>query len=214
MISINWPISGLAAIVIFCVFTIIAIILSPTPLTALNNNLSSLGDFYDNPDGALFFNLGMVGSGLFCIFLYYGLYYDFLEKKNHSLMNIQMTSGFLNSFALIMAGIFSETMETYSIHEFWSLVIFISFLPILFCINTILLKYPKYRKIAYYGFIVALIDLIFLIMLIFSGIETNIPIFEWFAVFSYIGWIGWLSLKTEPRKLLSNQSFNTISSKT
>ncbi|MFX0016464.1 MAG: DUF998 domain-containing protein [Promethearchaeota archaeon] len=205
MISTKWPISGFTAIIIFCVFTFIAIIVSPTPLTALNNNLSSLGDFYDNPNGALFFNLGMVFSGLFCIFLYYGLYYSFLEKNSHSLMNIQIIAGLLNSFALIMAGIFSETMETYSIHEFWSLVIFITFLPILFCISTILLEYPKYKKIAYYGFIVALIDFIFLIMLMFSGIETNIPIFEWFSVFSYIGWIGWLSLKIELRELLANQ---------
>jgi hypothetical protein len=182
---------------IFCFFTFTAIVFSSEPLNAINNNLSSLGDFYDNPKGAIFFNLGMVFTGFTTIFFYVGLYKWLTNKGKKILLNTAMIAGVTNSIAIIMARIFSETRETYALHELWSLLIFISFLPILFSINVTLIEYPKFSKtIAYYGIVVAIIDLIFLILLIISGIEANIPLFEWLSVFSYISWVGLLSYST------------------
>lgn len=194
LILVKWPYFGLGAIATFCLFTFFAIFFSPEPFNAINNNLSSLGDFYDNPNGALFFILGMVFTGIFALLFYIGLYQWLTNNGKKNLVTIALIAGLINSIAVILAGIFSETKETYTIHEFWSLIIFITFLPILISINVTISDNPKFSKtVVYSGFIVAVIDAIFLCLLIITGIEANTPMFEWLSVFSYLGWVGLLS---------------------
>jgi hypothetical protein len=49
-----------------------------------------------------------------------------------------------------------------------------------------LFTHPNYMKpIAYYGFIVAAINLLFIL-------AYNIPLFEWFTVFTALGYVGLL----------------------
>jgi hypothetical membrane protein len=80
-----------------------------------------------------------------------------------------------------MIGVFSE--DSGSLHTLWSAVFFILILGVLLGVGSLLFTHPHYiRKIAYYGFIVAAID----ILLIFF----DAPWLEWFTVFSALGYVG------------------------
>ncbi|MFX0184530.1 MAG: DUF998 domain-containing protein [Candidatus Hodarchaeota archaeon] len=195
---LRWPkvsIVGLIGITIYCIFTFISLSFFPRNFDPISNNLSELGDFYDNPNGAIFYNLGMVLTGFASILFYIGLYKWFMSKKKSKLLVVGLIAGIINAIAIIMAGIFSETQETFTQHVFWSILIFISFFPVLILVNVaIYITYSDFNKlVAYYGFGVALIDLSFLIFLAFTGVSANFPLIEWLAVFSYISWIGILA---------------------
>ncbi|MFX0207240.1 MAG: DUF998 domain-containing protein [Candidatus Hodarchaeota archaeon] len=195
---LRWPkvsIVGIAGITIYCIFTFISFSFFPRNFNPFSNNLSELGDFYDNPNGAIFYNLGMVITGLVSMLFYIGLYKWFMNKKKNNLLVVGLVAGIINALAIIMAGIFSETQETFTQHVFWSTLIFISFFPVLILVNiSICITYSDFNKlIAYYGFGVALIDLSFRVFLAFTGVSANVPLIEWLAVFSYISWIGVLA---------------------
>ena len=194
---LKWPktsITGLVGITTYCIFTLVSFSFFPNNFDPINYNLSTLGDFYDNPNGAIFYNVGMVLTGLASIPFYVGLYNWFMIRKKSNLDVVALVAGIINALAIMMAGIFSETEETYSQHVFWSILIFISFLPVLIFVNISILNQPDFSNlVAYYGFGVSLIDMSFLVLLIFTGVDTNFPLFEWFAVFSYISWIGVLA---------------------
>ncbi|UCG02009.1 MAG: DUF998 domain-containing protein [Candidatus Heimdallarchaeota archaeon] len=194
---LRWPkvsIVGFVGITIYCIFTLISFSFFPRNFNPINNNLSELGDFYDNPNGAIFYNVGMVLTGIASIFFYIGLYEWFMKKKKSPTLVVGLAIGIINALAIIMAGIFSETQETYSQHVFWSILIFLSFFPILILVNKSILTFPDFNKIvAYYGFGVSLIDLSFLVFLVLTGVEANFPFIEWLSVFSYISWIGVLA---------------------
>ena len=84
-----------------------------------------------------------------------------------------------------MAGIFSETQETYTQHVFWSILIFISFFPVLILVNVSIITYPDFNKlVAYYGFGVSLIDLSFLVLLVFTGVDANVDNANTFELFN------------------------------
>ena len=64
-------------------------------------------------------------------------------------------------------------------------------------VNKMLLTYPEHNKaISYYGFIVAVIDIILLVavasMFLGYGIGIGV-IMEWLSVFSYLSWVGMLA---------------------
>ena len=193
----RWPkvsIVGFVGIAIYCIFTFISFSFFPSNFNPISNNLSELGDFYDNPNGAIFYNVGMVLTGLASILFYIGLYKWFMNKKKSYLLVVGLAAGAINALAIIMAGIFSETQETYTQHVFWSILIFISCFPVLILVNVSIITYPDFNKlVAYYGFGVSLIDLSFLVLLVFTGVDANVPFIEWLSVFSYISWIGVLA---------------------
>ncbi|MFX1507141.1 MAG: DUF998 domain-containing protein, partial [Promethearchaeota archaeon] len=171
---LKWPktsIIGLAGIITYCMFTLFSFSFFPSNFNPISNNISELGDFYDNPNGAIFYNIGMVLTGLASILFYLGLYKWFLIRKKSNLHVAALGAGLINALAITMAGIFSETKETYSQHVFWSILIFVSFFPVLILVNASVLTQPDFSNlIAYYGFGVSLIDLFFLVFLIITGV--------------------------------------------
>jgi hypothetical protein len=207
---LRWPkvsIVGFVGIAIYCIFTLISFSFFPSNFTPISNNLSELGDFYDNPNGAIFYNLGMVLTGLASILFYIGLYKWFINKRKSNLLVVGLVAGIINALAIIMAGIFSETQETFTLHVFWSILIFVSFFPVLILVNFSIMTYPDFnRLVAYYGFGVSLIDLSFLVFLVFTGVDANFPLIEWLAVFSYISWIGVLAYSFLNLEILDEKS--------
>ncbi len=195
----KWPlirIAGYAANVLYCTFTAISISLFPAPYSPLNNFLSQLGNSNLNPMGAIFYNLAAILTGLAGILFYIGLYQWYFKKTGSKLLQVALVVGFINALAIIMIGIFSESVN-YTQHVFWSFLIFITFVPILIIVNKVLLTIPEHnRAISYYGFIVALIDIILLVAVtsMFMGYGIGIgAIMEWLSVFSYLGWVGMLA---------------------
>ena len=92
--------------------------------------------------------------------------------------------GCLAAFSLMMIGVFSE--DNMAQHVFWSSTFFLLNPVVLALMGISLFTHPDYiRPIAYYGFVVVAINLLFIFV-------SNTPILEWFTVFSALGYVGLL----------------------
>jgi hypothetical membrane protein len=160
--------------------------LYPTPYNPVNNWLSDLGNSKGNPSGAIFYNVGCVLTGIALFPFFGGLHKWYTnEKRRKVAMRTAQTIGFMAAFSLIMIGVFSENYG--NIHDLWSSIFFILNLIVIVLVSSVLYVHPSYiRSISYYGSIVALINLLF--VLIYDN-----PIFEWFTVFTALGFVGLLS---------------------
>ena len=117
---------------------------------------------------------------------FYKWYTD--EKWRKSLMMIAQAVGFMAAFALIMIGVFSEDYG--AAHLFWSQVFFILNLMVLILANVSLMTHRKFiRPVAYYGFAVAVVNLLFVTL-------SDTPILEWFTVFTALGYVAFLAYNT------------------
>jgi len=185
---LKWPIScmsGIAVIVLYCTFTFTSLALYPTPYSPVTNWLSDLGNSSFNPAGAVFYNTGCILTGIALFPFFAGLYKWYTHEKWRKISLIAtQTVGFFAAFSLIMIGVFSE--DYMGQHVFWSSVFFILNLVVLILAGVSLFTHPNYiRSIAYYGFVVAAINLLFVIV-------YTTPLFEWFTVFTALVYVGLL----------------------
>ena len=180
------PIAGILVILFYCAFTLTSIVLFPRPVSPMNDWLSDLGNSSYNPQGAIFYNVGCVLTGLALFPFFAGLYYWYTDEKwRKSLIMITQAVGFIAAFALMMIGVFSE--DAGAIHHLWSLAFFVFNLLVLILANVSLMTHRKFiRPIGYYGFIVAVINLLFV------GLAYT-SILEWFTVFTALGYVAFLS---------------------
>lgn len=184
----KWPIScmaGAAVIVLYCAFTFTSWALYPTPYNPVDNWLSDLGNSTYNPSGAILYNLGCILTGIALFPFFSGLYKWYTNEKGRKiLLMITQATGLLAALSLIMIGVFSE--DSGELHSLWSSIFFALNLLVLILMGAALFTHPNYMKpIAYYGFIVAAINLLFVLI-------YRIPLFEWFTVFTALGYVGLL----------------------
>jgi hypothetical membrane protein len=178
--------AGVAVIILYCVFTFSSWALFPTAYGPTTNWLSDLGNSTYNPKGAMLYNVGCIltGMGLFPFFIGMSWWYT-NEKRRKTALIATQAIGCLGAFALIMIGVFSE--DSGWLHHMWSQIFFLLNLIVLVLIGASLFTHPRYIKaIAYYGFIVALVNLVFVF-------ASSTPILEWFTVFTALGYVGLLT---------------------
>lgn len=176
-------IAGIVVILIFGVSVFTSWAFYPKPYSPFTNWLSDLGNSNYNPKGAIFFNVGLILTGIaffpFCLGLY--KWYTNEKKRKINFILVQV-SGFLLAFSIVMVGVFSEDYMTR--HSLWSSILFISLGFFLFLLTGFLFTHPSNIKlIAYYGFAVGAIDIVF-------GLVYNTYLLEWVTVFSSIGYIA------------------------
>jgi hypothetical membrane protein len=184
-------ITGLIAIIIFLLATFTALALFSGHYTPLNNWLSDLGNSNYNPQGAIFFNLGCIATGILLIPFFIGLSrwkFGFDEGQGKDVLTAAQVMGVFSSLSLVMIGIFPETLAPW--HWIWSAVFFLS-LPIsLILVNLSLWNHPRFmRKVTYYGLVVIVVDLFFItIYKLNTGLPR--PLLEWTVVILSLGWLG------------------------
>ncbi len=173
----------------YCALTFTSIALFPSAFSPVDNWLSDLGNSSFNPNGAVFYNVGCILTGLALFPFFAGLYKWYTSEKLRKVM-IMATQvvGFFSAFSLIMIGVFSEDYMTQ--HVFWSNVFFAFNLIVLILANISLMTHSKFRRpIGYYGLVVALINLLFVVF-------SNTPLLEWFTVFTALFYVALLSHNT------------------
>jgi len=177
--------AGVVVIILYCMFTFISWALYPTPYSPVDNWLSDLGNSTYNPSGAILYNVGCILTGIALFPFFGGLYKWYTDERGRKVMLMTTQAiGLFAAFSLIMIGVYSEDYG--ELHSLWSSVFFMLNLLVLILIGISLFTHPSYIKpIAYYGFIVAAINLLFVLV-------YRIPLFEWFTVFTALGYVGLL----------------------
>jgi hypothetical protein len=94
------PIAGVLVILFYCAFTLTSIAFFPRPVSPLNDWLSDLGNSSYNPQGAIFYNVGCVLTGLALFPFFAGFYCWYTDEKwRKSLMMITQAVGFIAVFS-------------------------------------------------------------------------------------------------------------------
>jgi hypothetical membrane protein len=194
------PYWGIISMIVGLLGDIIAVIM--TPGYNLNYMVSVLG----TGPGALFFNLGLILSGLLALMFY--LYFIPLLKSENVSEEIYRTAfvfAILSCFFYIMVGFFPSILTNQVlilIHGFVAMTCLIcgSIYKSLF--GYMMLKSKKFLKLhSYSALIVIIIEITFLL--------TWAPLIEWMMVIAITYWIFMLSFYVFIRKDLRNYQYTS-----
>jgi len=183
-------IAGVFAIGVFWIFTLISWAFFPGEYNPYDNWVSNLGNQALNPEGAIFFNIGCIITGILFFPFFFGLFEFYIgDSKNKILTVLTQIAGFVSAFSMIMIGIYPE--NNVEMHTFWTVIFFASTIPILFLPSIALYKYSFTRKLAKYGFAATALNL--LLCLLF------LPILEWLTIIVAFGFIGLMVMNLNNR---------------
>jgi len=191
---------GIAFIVLYISFTIIAIAHFPSTVSPLDMYLSTLGNPDISPDGAIFYILGVILAGIAEILFFVAIYAHYSQHSQRWILIIGLIAGIISSISASMSGVYPErvieisdlTSINANEHETWSIIIFFSFILVLLAFSlTFWRMRGTSRWIALYGFLVCAIDVIFLATIL---IGSKGAIMEWITVFGYLIWVLLVSL--------------------
>ncbi len=182
---------GIAAVAVYVLCSLVAFLQYPVSYNPFDNWISDLGNYDKNPSGALIFNAGSALAGLLLVPFFIGLaaWYYTVKKNKYFYVGAELF-GFVSAFGLVMLGIFQEGT---SLHVVWALLCFGMLIVVQILASLAVLKNPKLNKlVGYYGFLGALVGLVFFVM--FAAM-TNPPIIvEWAAVYAGFLWVVLFSL--------------------
>jgi Protein of unknown function (DUF998) len=183
----GWPIissAGIAAVVVYLIFALVAFLKYPGAYGPLTNWLSDLGNPLDNPSGAIFYRLGCVLSGAALILFYLKLgIWNPGSKKTRVLLTVAQCTGVLSAVSLMITGIFPLGTST-EIHSLWSMMLYISLGFFLTFSATALMKNPAFKKgFGYYAFLTAAVNFVF------GAILHEIFWAEWISVGMFIAYV-------------------------
>jgi len=130
---IKWMtiLAGFAASLFYCIFTNIAIQRFPGTFSAAQHYLSVLGNVNKNPNGAVFYNLGVMLTGLSLVIFYVGFVIWNAMRDRSKILAAILIFGSMNGFSIFMSAVYPEVPH-YQVHFTWSLLIFLLYLLVFY----------------------------------------------------------------------------------
>lgn len=183
----DWAIissAGIAAVVVYLIFALVAFLKYPGAYGPLTNWLSDLGNPLANPSGAIFYRLGCMLSGAALVLFYLKLgIWNTGSKKTRVLLTVAQCTGVFSAVCLIITGIFPLGTST-EIHSLWSMMLYISLGFFLTFSATALMKNPAFKKgFGYYAFLTAAVNFVF------GAILHEMFWAEWISVGMFIAYV-------------------------
>ena len=175
----NQKISWLASILLvlsYLVFSLIAVTHYNGSFSPLRNWLSDLGSNELNPNGAIFYNIGILLGGSFALVFFLG--FSTWIKKDKKIQNVMVylaqIFGVLGGISMILSAIFPITAK--EIHSLLSATLYIFFGTAFTFIVFALRYYSKFPKwILVFGILTALVNIVWSVIL-------NVYPLEWTTV--------------------------------
>ncbi len=194
---LKWPyycIAGIISILFFFIFSYIAYLHFPINYSIFTNYVSELGNSLRNPSGAIYFNIGVILTGIALFPFFIGLYLWYSEVTwRTTLIIISQLFGFGAAFSVIMVGFFPEHLIT--AHLFWSYLFFIMLLIFTLLISISLFTHPDFNRIiSIFGFVIVALYVLFFYLVInnlFIGLNY---ILEWLMVIFIFTLFGLITL--------------------
>jgi hypothetical protein len=189
--------AGIAAVVIYLIFALVAFLKYPAPYGPLTNWLSDLGNPLGNPSGAIFYRLGCTLSGVALVLFYLRLgIWNTGNRRTRVLLTVAQCAGVFSAVSLIVTGVFPLGTFT-EIHSLWSMMLYISLGFFLTFSATALMKNPTFNKgFGYYAFVTAGVNFAF------GAILHEIFWAEWISVGMFIVYVlmiaynSWVLVRT------------------
>ena len=183
----DWAVAssaGIAAVVVYLIFALVAFLKYPGAYGPLTNWLSDLGNPLANPSGAIFYRLGCMLSGAALVLFYLKLgIWNTGSKKTRVLLTVAQCTGVFSAVCLIITGIFPLGTST-EIHSLWSMMLYISLGFFLTFSATALMKNPAFKKgFGYYAFLTAAVNFMF------GAILHEMFWAEWISVGMFIAYV-------------------------
>ncbi len=186
-------ISSILVVITYLVFTVLSAMQFPTPFSPTRNWLSDFGSSTLNPGGAIYYNIGIVLSGVFVLVFFVGLSAWLMKgnKVQNFMLWLTQIFGSLGAISMVMSAIFPITKE--GLHSFWSAALYI-LLGTGFGFSVAALRYYSRfpRGLLVLGVLVAAVDMVW-------GVVLNIYLVEWVTVGLLLVYILLLGIETNRR---------------
>jgi hypothetical membrane protein len=160
------------------------------PYSPMKNWLSDLGSVEFNPDGAIFYNIGIISTALFLIVFFVGLSVWKIEDNKAQIIMLRLTQAFgiLGSFCMLMSAIYP--INIYAIHSFWSTSLYV-LLSTAFIFSAAALRYHQWvpRWLLILGISTAM-------MVILTSFFPTVYVLEWITVLFFLGYVTLLGIET------------------
>lgn len=169
-------VTSLVAVLCYLTFALLAFAQYPLPYSPMRNWLSDLGNADLNPHGALFYNIGIVATGVVLLLFFLGLAQWKMRNNRIQNLMLRLTQGFgiLGTLALVMSGFYPINFT--ALHSFFSISLYI-LLGTAFGFSVAAIRYyptcPRWLLIL--GALTALADIL-------SGIFHTVYVLEWVTV--------------------------------
>lgn len=188
--------AGILATIGYLIFTLAAYSQYPAAYTPLSHWLSDLGDIRQNPQGAVFYNLGILFTGLLLVLFFLGLSRWKMQDRKIQNWMVKITQffGILGSLAMLVSALYP--INFLEQHRIGSILMYI-LLGTAFGFSVAALRYqpqiPKWMLAL--GVVTALGDML-------SGVFHEETLLEWSTValfLVYVFLLGWIT-RTENLK--------------
>jgi hypothetical membrane protein len=178
-------------LLIYGLFTILSLLKFPAAYSPLNNWLSDLGNIQLNPDGAAFYNMGIVITGLALLPFFLGLSAWKMNgnRRQNAMLLLTQAFGCLGGLAMILSAVFPINIQ--GVHTFWSAALYI-LLGTAFAFSAAALRYePRVpRWLLLLGILVTIEDFVWSLIL-------NVFIVEWVTVALFLLYLLLLGIETK-----------------
>jgi hypothetical membrane protein len=184
-------IGGIIAVLCYLVFAVLAFTRYPMPYSPMKNWLSDMGSVELNPDGAIFYNIGIISTALFLIVFFLGLYVWKIEDKKVQIIMLRLTQAFgiLGSFCMMMSAIYP--INLYAIHSFWSTSLYV-LLSTAFIFSAAALRY--HQRVPRWLLILGISPAM---MVILTSFFPTVYVLEWITVLLFLGYVTLLGIETK-----------------
>jgi hypothetical protein len=174
-----------------------ALALYPGSTSPLDTYLSELGNADLSPNGWVYYDLAMILGGLLAVPFFMAVAKHYSAYGQKGLVRTGLAAGLVNGVSVVLAGAVAEHVHM-GVHMGWSLLIFVSYLPLLVAYSMLLWSLPGFAKpVSLYGYAVCGIDVGLLVALLHGGTDPGAgSLMEWVAVFAFLLWVVLLTLST------------------
>lgn len=187
-------ISGILIVLVYGVFTLLALFRFKGSFSPIRNWLSDLGSQTLNPEGYLFYTVGIVLTGILLFFFFWGLF--IWKKPGNKRQNIMLLLanifGSLGGISMVLSAIFPINIP--DIHSVFSAALYILIGTGFVFTAVALAYYPKFPKwMLVLGILVAIEDMLW-------SMIFNIYIMEYITVGLFLFFTLLLGLHTWDRE--------------
>ncbi len=183
--------TGILAILCYLAFTVLSYSRYPLPYSPTTNWLSDLGNPNNNPQGAIFYNIGIISTALLVMLFFLGLSVWKIEDRRVQMIMLRLTQvfGISGAFCMMMSAIFP--INLFKIHSFWSSALYIM-LSTAFIFSVAMLRYHRWvtKWLLLLGVLTA-------VLVIFTSFFQTVYVLEWITVFLFLSYVALLGIESK-----------------